>query len=91
MRLVWDKPVNVPDEPLAPPLSEIVPTLVVSTFKDWSAFRSWYGEAVRGFTEPDAQVRELAAKLTARQDDARREARGRSSTSWPTTSATSTT
>jgi hypothetical protein len=64
-RLVWDKPVNVPDEPLAPPLSEIVPTLVLSTFKDWNAFRSWYGEAVRGFTEPDAQVRELAAKLTA--------------------------
>ncbi len=64
-RLVWDKPVNVPDEPLAPPLSEIIPTLVLSTFKDWNAFRSWYGEAVRGFTEPDAQVRELAAKLTA--------------------------
>ncbi len=64
-RLVWDKPVNVPDEPLAPPLSEIIPTLVLSTFKDWNAFRSWYGEAVRGFTEPDAQVRELAEKLTA--------------------------
>ncbi len=65
VRLVWDKPVNVQDEPLAPPLSEVVPTLVLSTFKDWSAFRSWYGEAVRGFTEPDTQVRELAAKLTA--------------------------
>ncbi len=65
VRLVWDKPVNVPDEPLAPPLSEIIPTLVLSTFRDWNAFRSWYGEAVRGFTEPDAQVRELAAKLTA--------------------------
>ncbi len=65
VRLVWDKPVNVPDEPLAPPLSEVVPTLVLSTFKDWSAFRSWYEEAIRGFTEPDAQVRELAAKLTA--------------------------
>jgi hypothetical protein len=64
-RLVWDKPVNVPDEPLSPPLSEIIPTLVLSTFKDWNAFRSWYGEAIRGFTEPDAQVRELAAKLTA--------------------------
>ncbi|HEX3772371.1 MAG TPA: transglutaminase family protein, partial [Polyangiaceae bacterium] len=65
VRLVWDKPVNVPDEPLAPPLSEIIPTLVLSTFKDWEAFRAWYGEAVHGFTEPDAQVRELAAKLTA--------------------------
>jgi len=64
MRLVWDAPVNVPDEPHAPPQSEVLPTLVLSTFKDWSAFRAWYTEAVRGFTEPDAQVRELAAKLT---------------------------
>jgi hypothetical protein len=36
----------------------------MSTFKDWTAFRTWYGEAVQGFTDPDAQVRELAAKLT---------------------------
>jgi hypothetical protein len=64
VRLVWDKPVNVPDEPLAPPLSEVIPTVVLSTFKDWTEFRAWYGEAVRGFTEPDAQVRELALHLT---------------------------
>jgi hypothetical protein len=65
VRLVWDKPVNIPEEPLAPPTSEIIPTVVLSTFKDWSSFRTWYAEAVRGFTEPDAQVRALAAKLTA--------------------------
>ncbi len=65
VRLVWDKPVNVPEEPLAPPTSEIIPTVVLSTFKDWSSFRTWYAEAIRGFTEPDAQVRALAAKLTA--------------------------
>jgi hypothetical protein len=64
VRLVWDHPVTVPDEPLAPPSSEVMPTVVLSTFKDWSAFRSWYAEAVRGFTEPDAQVRDLAEKLT---------------------------
>ena len=63
-RLIWDKPVNAPEEPLAPPSSETIPTVVLSTFKDWSSFRSWYAEAVRGFTEPDAQVRALAAKLT---------------------------
>jgi hypothetical protein len=68
VRLIWDKPPTVPDEPLAPPLSEIVPTLVLSTFHDWAGFRSWYAEAVRGFTEPDAQVRELAAKLTRGKD-----------------------
>jgi hypothetical protein len=64
VHLVWDKPINVPDEPLSPPLSEVIPTVALSTFKDWAAFRAWYGEAVRGFTQPDAQVRELAAKLT---------------------------
>jgi hypothetical protein len=42
----------------------VIPTVVLSTFRDWSAFRAWYGEAVRGFTEPDAQVRDLAADLT---------------------------
>ncbi|HEX3344764.1 MAG TPA: transglutaminase family protein, partial [Polyangiaceae bacterium] len=64
VRYVWEHPPNVPDEPLAPPTSEIVPVLLMSTFKDWTAFRAWYADAVQGFTEPDAQVRELAAKLT---------------------------
>jgi hypothetical protein len=64
IRFIWDNPPLVPDEPLAPPISEVIPVLVISTFKDWGSFRSWYQEAVHGFTEPDAQVRELAAKLT---------------------------
>ncbi len=64
VRYVWDQPVNVPDEPLAPPINEVIPVLVMSTFKDWNDFRGWYGEAVQGFTDPDAQIRELAAKLT---------------------------
>ncbi|HEX8790466.1 MAG TPA: transglutaminase family protein, partial [Polyangiaceae bacterium] len=63
-RWVWDTPVNVPDEPLAPSLTETVTMFVISTFKDWGDFRAWYGDAVQGFTDPDAQVRELAAKLT---------------------------
>jgi transglutaminase-like putative cysteine protease len=72
VRYVWEHPPNVPDEPLAPPTSEVVPVLLMSTFKDWTAFRAWYADAVQGFTEPDAQVRELAAKLTkgkAARDD----------------------
>lgn len=64
VRLVWEKPKAVPDEPLSPPLSEVIPTVVLSTFQDWNAFRGWYSEAVRGFTEPDAQVRQLATRLT---------------------------
>ncbi|HEY3817962.1 MAG TPA: transglutaminase family protein [Polyangiaceae bacterium] len=75
VRYVWEHPPNVPDEPLAPATSETVPLLLMSTFKDWAAFRSWYADAVQGFTEPDAQVREIAAKLTkgkvAREDKLR--------------------
>jgi hypothetical protein len=63
-RLVWEHPLNVPDEPLAPNQSEIVPMIVGSTFHGWADFRAWYGEAVRGFTEPDDEVRRLAAELT---------------------------
>ena len=62
--LVWDKPVVAPEEPLAPALSEIVPVVVGSTFKTWNDFRAWYTEAIRGFTEPDEEVRRLALELT---------------------------
>ncbi len=63
-RFVWEKPDSIPDEPLAPPLSEVVPVIVGSTYKSWADFRAWYTEAVRGFTEPDDQVRRLSAELT---------------------------
>ncbi len=64
IELVWDKPVVIPEEPLAPQMSELVPMVVGSTYKSWSDFRSWYAEAIRGFTEPDEEVRRLAAELT---------------------------
>jgi hypothetical protein len=64
MRMVWDNPPSVPDEPLAPRASEILPTIVGSTFASWKEFREWYQGAVEGFTEPDDQVRRLAADLT---------------------------
>jgi transglutaminase-like putative cysteine protease len=61
----WDAPPSVPDEPLAPKLSEVLPVVVGSTFGSWAAFRAWYEEAVKGFSEPDAQVKQKAAELTA--------------------------
>ena len=64
-RYVWDNPPSIPDEPLAPKLSESLPVVVGSTFGSWGDFREWYRSAVRGFTEPDDQVRRLAEKLTA--------------------------
>ncbi len=63
-RLVWKKPKSIPEEPLAPQLTELVPLVVGSTFRTWADFRAWYTEAVKGFTEPDAEVRRLAAELT---------------------------
>src|SRR4029078_296556 len=34
------------------------------TFAGWKEFREWYQAAVEGFTEPDDQVRRLAADPT---------------------------
>jgi transglutaminase-like putative cysteine protease len=64
VRMIWNAPVNVPDEPLAPNSSEVLPTIVGSTFANWKDFRDWYQGAVEGFTEPDDQVRRLALSLT---------------------------
>ncbi|MGK3999142.1 transglutaminase domain-containing protein [Sorangium sp. So ce1024] len=63
-RFIWDDPPEVPEEPLAPHLSEVLPVVVGSTFHGWNDFREWYRGAVAGFTEPDDQVRRLAAELT---------------------------
>jgi transglutaminase-like putative cysteine protease len=64
VRLLWDRPASVADEPLAPHLSEVVPVVVGSTFSSWKDFLDWYRAAVRGFTEPDEQVRRMAAEIT---------------------------
>jgi hypothetical protein len=63
-KYVWEDPPEVPDEPLAPQLSETVPIVIGSTFASWDDFRGWYRGAVHGFAEPDAQMRALAADLT---------------------------
>ncbi|HEU4411122.1 MAG TPA: transglutaminase domain-containing protein [Polyangiaceae bacterium] len=64
VRYIWDRPPQFADEPFAPKPSEIYPTLVGSTFATWDEFRAWYRGAIAGFTEPDDQVRRLAAELT---------------------------
>lgn len=64
VQLVWDKPAVIAEEPMIPQLTEITPVIVGSTFKTWDEFRKWYAEAVRGFTEPDDEVRRIAAELT---------------------------
>ncbi len=66
-RFTWDHPKNVADEPLSPEPTELLPTVVGSTFATWKDFLDWYRGAVQGFTEPDEQIRSLAAELTAGQ------------------------
>ena len=63
-RMIWDDPPEIPEEPLAPQLSEVLPMVVGSTFNGWGDFREWYRSAVTGFTEPDDQVRRMALELT---------------------------
>lgn len=63
-RLVWDAPPIVPEEPLAPAPTEVLPVVVGSSYPSWTAFLDWYRGAVEGFTEPDEQIRRLAAELT---------------------------
>jgi transglutaminase-like putative cysteine protease len=60
----WDKPPTVADEPLAPAGTENLPIVVGSTFRSWDDFRAWYRNAIEGFSEPDEQVKRLAAELT---------------------------
>jgi len=63
-RFIWDNPPKIADEPFAPRLAESVPVVVGSTYAGWGGFREWYREAVKGFTEPDDQVKRLAQELT---------------------------
>lgn len=63
-RYIWDQPPALPDEPFGPRLGEALPLVVGSSYRSWDEFLGWYRGAVRGFTEPDEQVRRLAADLT---------------------------
>src|SRR5438445_3088707 len=56
VHMIWDRPITVPDEPLAPRSTEVLPTIVGSTFASWKEFRVWYKAAVEGLTEPEVQV-----------------------------------
>ncbi len=73
--LIWNDPPRIPDEPLSPRVSELVPVVVGSIYRDWAAFRGWYQGAVEGFTAPDEQIKRLARELTegktAREDKVR--------------------
>ncbi len=64
VRLIWEHPPTVPDEPLAPRPTEVLPIVVGSTYKGWDEFREWYRSAIKGFSDPDEEIKQLAADLT---------------------------
>jgi tetratricopeptide (TPR) repeat protein len=64
-QLIWDSPPTIADEPLAPPPSETMPVVVGSIYPSWKEFLGWYRGAIEGFTEPDEQIKQVAAEVTA--------------------------
>ncbi|HBP20246.1 MAG TPA: hypothetical protein DEA08_20960 [Planctomycetes bacterium] len=52
-------------EPNMPWMKEALPTLQVSSFKDWNTFSSWYWGLVKGQHEVDDAIRAKVAELVA--------------------------
>jgi transglutaminase-like putative cysteine protease len=62
--LIWTAPPSIPDEPLSPRVTELVPVVAGSVYSSWDSFLAWYDGAVEGFTTPDEQIQRLAAEIT---------------------------
>ncbi|MCC6466412.1 MAG: DUF3857 domain-containing protein [Planctomycetes bacterium] len=66
---------KLPDEPLAPPIHQLAPTVQISTYRDWKEFGRWYYNLIRKQMEPTpemkAKVEELTRGLKTEQERAR--------------------
>ncbi|MGE3165067.1 MAG: DUF3857 domain-containing protein [Planctomycetota bacterium] len=51
-------------EPGMPPVQELVPTLQISTFRDWDAFATWYHHLIRKQFDSSPAIRAKVAELT---------------------------
>ncbi|MCM8815098.1 MAG: DUF3857 and transglutaminase domain-containing protein, partial [Candidatus Omnitrophica bacterium] len=62
----WEKsnmPALIPEN-MMPPLSEIVPRILVTTIKDWEAIGRWFFNLARDSTNPDSSIIATAKKIT---------------------------
>ncbi|MCM8764838.1 MAG: DUF3857 domain-containing protein, partial [Candidatus Omnitrophica bacterium] len=62
----WTKS-NVPaiiPENMMPPVSEIVPKILVTTIKDWETIGKWFLNLARDSTNPDSNIVATALKIT---------------------------
>ena len=58
------KTLGVVTETGMPPLSEVVPTVEVSTFKDWNEFGKWYWSLVEDQFKSAENIKETVLKIT---------------------------
>ncbi len=69
----WEKnnmPAIVPEN-MMPPISEIVPKILVTTMRDWNEVGNWFFNLAADSTIPDSNIKALALKITEgmRTDD----------------------
>jgi len=58
---------NVPEiisEPNMPPWADISPFIMVSSFKSWEEFSSWWRNLSRGQAEPTPEIKDAVKKIT---------------------------
>ncbi|MCX7705248.1 MAG: DUF3857 domain-containing protein [bacterium] len=63
-------PAIIPEE-MMPPISEIVPRVLVTTIKDWEEVGRWFYNLSKDTTIPDSNIKYVTAKITqnARTED----------------------
>ncbi len=62
-RYVWTNPITLPEEPLAPPNTEIFPAIIGSQFKNWDDFIAWYKSGVDLFSKVDPRIQRQADEI----------------------------
>lgn len=66
---------RVPREPSQLPLTQMVPTVQVSTYENWKDFGRWYYNLIKKQLEPTPEMRAKVAELTAGKATERDKAR----------------
>lgn len=62
-------------EPLMPPLSEVAPSFIVSSFKSWEEIYNWWWKLAAEKIDSNPEMRSTVKKLTAGKDSAEEKAR----------------
>ena len=63
-------------EPMMPNVERVLPSLHVSTIPSWQSVADWYADLAKDRTVPDQNIKDLVARLTVGQNDARGQGQG---------------